>query len=291
LDEIRKIIEPKVSELLAPIFEAEMKIQEAIAVPIKEAASKALEKAEGTLQEQFGKNLPVIGAAAEAELKLFPKNLLEAEEKVVAGTHRTYIHEYDWMQWRLNFLWAFDNGPISTMISDKFRGDSYDAIQWDLASDLYTQLMDLNQSGWTVIKENFKKDQGDFPQQVRVQYPDIIVRAGEDIKTIVFFSFLRALDRTIKPVLMDATKDILRKLCEPLSEHIPDAVKDIVDPVRTGTEILLDVLADVEVKLLEVALGDFNKKVDARAKDQASKGLVKPEEIPAPAAETEKPAQ
>jgi hypothetical protein len=65
---IRGPLETKAAEILQPIFEVEIKVKDSIKAPLEEGAQKGLAKAETTLQEQFQSHLPVVAAAAEAEV-------------------------------------------------------------------------------------------------------------------------------------------------------------------------------------------------------------------------------
>jgi len=85
---------------------------------------------------------------------------------------------------------------------------------------------------------------------------------------------VKALDATLRPDLMEAVDALLKKVLEPVNALIPDVLKDIFDPVRTGHEILSDVLGTTEKNLIQKMIADLGAQTATQANKLASQGLT-----------------
>jgi hypothetical protein len=186
--------------------------------------------------------------------------------------YRSVAWSYRWMKWRQGWVYWGLNRPISTMIDDKFRAEGSSAPSHALAGFLNEDLKNLNQSAFTTIWKGVSKDSPTPLADIRAQYPDIIQRAAHDIGLIFNRRFKAALDATLRPDLMQGVDKLLTEVLKPVDDLIPGPLKDIFDPVRTGLDIISDVLESTENVLIEKMLAALLTKVREQGERLAAQG-------------------
>jgi hypothetical protein len=280
---VRGPVEAAAGELLGPVFDKEAEIKGKLQGTIEEAASKGLEQAGPKVAEAFDKQLPVVAAIAEAQLNMVAETLRELQNKLRADSDQSASHfesEWGWMKWRNNWQWSGRQGAITTMIYAKLVNDdgANDATR-KLAYWLVDDLRLLQHSAIVVLRQAIKEAAGesaDVPQQLAAMnaaFPDVMIRTTTDLNLLLRWRLAGAIDSMLKNPLMETTAKVIDTATEPLAALIPEMLADIIDPTRTATEIVEDVLATQEVALADAALKGICDDAKQQGAKIAEKGL------------------
>jgi len=252
LPAIRGPLEKVAASMLDPLFEKEKEIKDKIQAPIEEAAAKGMDAAEAKLQELFAQHMPVLAAAAEAQLHMIHTSLVNLIDEVPqTASAAEFDSKYEWMRWRSNWSWSFMQRPISQMIEAKLNDSS---ATRQLGYDLVHDLTQLNQSAFIVLRQQMQELQGggasELIQSMRAAYPGIVQRAASDIGLLLTWRMSQAIDAVLMPPLQEKTSDLVSTLCEPLTALIPELLQDVLDPVRACGEIMQNVVTKIETDLV-----------------------------------------
>jgi len=278
LGEIRGAIEKAAESMLAPLFDAEQKVKQAVQPPMEEGANKGLESASGTIQEQFGSKVPVFQEAGAAQIRVI--NL--AIEKLIKDLGDNYSQwefqsKFGWMMWRASWTNSYEQEEVTNLLDKALRGEVSSAETRTLANDLIYDLRDLNQSFFTVLRNKIKEAgpaAGTEIERMKAAYPDIMLLLGLDLELLFQYRLQQATDALLRPPLTKATNEIINTAAEPLNAAIPDLLKDVLDPARTCKEIIEDVLTKVVTQLTTIALEPIKADMISRTKAAAAKGIA-----------------
>jgi hypothetical protein len=278
LAEVRGPIEKAAESMLAPLFDAEQKIKQAVQPPMEEGANKGLESASGTIQEQFGSKVPVFQEAGAAQIRVI--NL--ALEKLIKELGDNYSQwefqsKFGWMMWRASWSNSYEQEEVTNLLDKALRGEVSSAETRTLANDLIYDLRDLNQSFFTVLRNKIKEAgpaAGTEVERMKAAYPDIMLLLGLDLELLFQYRLAQATDALLRPPLTKATNEIINTAAEPLMSAVPDILKDVLDPARTCKEIIEDVLTKVVNQLVTLALEPTKADMISRTKAAAAKGIA-----------------
>ena len=137
----------------------------------------------------------------------------------------------------------------------------------------------LQQSAIVVLRQAIKEAAGesaDVPQQLAAMnaaFPDVMIRTTTDLNLLLRWRLAGAIDSMLKNPLMETTAKVIDTATEPLAALIPEMLADIIDPTRTATEIVEDVLATQEVALADAALKGICDDAKQQGAKIAEKGL------------------
>jgi len=278
----RAPVEQAAEGLLGPLFEKERELQDKLQADLGAEVEKGLEKAEPTLQEKFGESFPIIAAAGESELMLIATSLREWKVEVDGEAGKASVlgpwWKYGWVQWRGDWLYAFKSKPISEMIDVKLNDEEASAESRRLASDLKNDLMRLNQSAFTVLKDrmlaaNPNATEAEYVAIAQKEFADISHRAAHDVQIILKMRVEQALDATLRGPLEEVLSKIIEALCKPLDALIPSTLADVLDPARMCNEIIDRLLREKIKSLVDRAITPTLAGVQAKGAQLAQEGM------------------
>jgi len=275
LPSVRGPLEKAAEGMLGPLFDKEKEIKEKIQQPMEDAANKGMDTAESKLQELFAQHMPVIAAAAEAQLNMIHTQLVNLVDEVPpTASAQEFDSKYEWMRWRCNWSWSWAQRPISVMLEQKLSDSS---ATRQLGHRLVADLTQLNQSAFVVLRQQMQELQGggaaELIQSMRAAYPGIVQRAAADIGMLLTWRMAQALDAVLMPPLQEQTGKVVDTLCEPLNALIPDVLKDVLDPPRMCGEILQEVVTKTETELCGKLVKPVAEQAMQQAQTLASTGI------------------
>ncbi len=240
---IRVPLEKVAASMLNPLFEKEVEIKAKIQAPMEEVVQKGMAAAESKLQELFAKHVPVIAAAAEAQLNMIHNSLLGVVNEVYpAATASEFDSKYSWMTWRGGWTWGYLQRPITVMIDAKLCASDQNAGVRKLGDNLISDLMHLNQSAFVALRQNGSEQQGGGAAELTVTmqqaYPAVMERVASDIGLLLNWRMAQALDSIVMGPLQENAAKAIDKICEPLNALIPELLQDVIDPARACNEII-----------------------------------------------------
>jgi hypothetical protein len=283
VNQARGPVEQIAASLLNPVFEKEVEIKGKLQASIEEIAKKGLDKAEATLQEQFGEKFPVVAAAVEAQLTMLHTSLATLLTELAGGegAMAQFEYAYSWLQWRGDWVYGGKQGEITRLLESKLDGSEGNALTKNLCYHLKYDFKDLQQSLYHVLLEEVRaaaKESGAIAISqviplVRTAYPRLIERAAGDLAMLCEWRLVQALDDTLRPPVMENSGKAIDAICDPLSALIPEALEDVIDPARTAEEVIANVFTSTEKDLVARILAPMQKSILEQGQKLAGQGL------------------